>query len=62
MGNYESLRTSASIELEVEPKDVPDVYQTMDAELDRMLAADLKEASGLTDVRNSYILTWTEGR
>ena len=64
MGNYESLRTSASIEFNLDDanQSLEDAVPLLDSMLDKALAADLKEAAVLTDVRNSYVLTWLDRR
>ena len=70
MGNYESLRTSATIQLDTSTLDhrpdendlVAAAVPICDAHLDRLLENDLREAASLTDVHNSYVLTWLDRR
>lgn len=60
MGNYESLRTEATVELDLEgmTKIPQSAYDKADELLAAALASDLKEAGKLTDVTDSYILSW----
>lgn len=63
MGNYESFTSSASIEVDLETFASEENPYTAaakfaDEKLDAILASDLKEAKELTDVRNSYVLSW----
>lgn len=58
MGNYESLKTGARVEVEVIGDDYQSAFLAADDLLKRALAADLENAGEITDVRNSYILTW----
>lgn len=69
MGNYESFRTEASLETDIPVSALyaddsikRDYLDAVDAELDKILRADLEDAASLTDVKNSYILTWNEDR
>lgn len=60
MGNYESFRSSATVELE-DPATLFDMTTARaDQLLDEAIEKDLKEAANLTDVRNSFILTWNK--
>ena len=59
MGNYESLKTGASVVLDFDDnEDLQELQGIADKMLDSALGTDIKEASELTDVRNSYILSW----
>lgn len=61
MGNYESLRTEATVEMTVGPENPGDMdkfYKAMDIMLEKALARDLKESGALTNVEDSYILSW----
>ena len=64
LGQYESLRLSASIEVEFDERfeTMVDKYTDLDAMLDNAMRNDLKEAEKLTDVRNSYVITWNAER
>lgn len=58
MGNYESFRTSATVEV-----DAPGILEAEDlaeTQLDAALEKDLKSAANLSDVRNTYVLTWNK--
>lgn len=61
MGNYESFRTSATVEL-YDPMitHITDLEQEAEKILDEALKQDLLDAARLSDVRNTYVLTWNE--
>lgn len=56
MGNYESLKTGASVQYDTEQYTSADI----DVKLDALLAPDLKDAAEITQVHDSYVLTWLE--
>jgi len=58
MSNYESFHSEATVEV-----DEPNEYIATDKAnrlLDAALKNDLLEAASLSDVRNTYILTWNK--
>jgi hypothetical protein len=68
LGGYESFASEATVEVPVynENSSLKDAYTeaalSADHLLDRVMEADLKEAAKLTDVRNSFVLTWLHDR
>jgi hypothetical protein len=58
MGNYESFRTSATVE--IESYDIETAEGKAEILLDAALKDDLQSAANLSDVRNTYILTWNK--
>lgn len=58
MGNYESFRTSATVEVDL--FEIDQAEYEAEILLDAALKADLLEAASLSDVRNTYILTWNK--
>ena len=68
MGNYESLKISASVTVDTDTIIVPglmgedeliDFYNKfIDDKLTEVLAGDVNEARALTNVKDSYILSW----
>lgn len=63
MGNYESLKISATVTVDsADPKfqDMPtgQVNEFCEEILTNMLTQDIEEARALTNVRDSYILSW----
>lgn len=61
MGNYESFRTSATIETSYDfESQLQDAELRAEQLLDEALKNDLLEAAKLSDVRNTYVLTWNE--
>jgi len=62
LGNYESFRTSASVEDTVTPELFDESITKADKLLDQALKNDLLEAAELSDVKNTYVLTWNEKR
>jgi hypothetical protein len=59
MGNYESFRTSATVEVEIE-SNVLTANDKANRMLDQSLADDLKSAAKLSNVKDTYVLTWNE--
>lgn len=59
MGNYESVKIGASVEIDPDEigKDI-DSQSFLDDRLDQVLAEDIAEASALTNTRDSFILSW----
>lgn len=63
MGNYESFRTSATVEVDYYGEDNPSVMlanRVAEEQLDAALKNDLASAASLSDVRNTYVLTWNK--
>lgn len=65
MGNYESVKIGASVEIdsddlaiEVGTSPVDAANRYADEALTQVLEADIKEASELTSTRDSFILSW----
>lgn len=63
MGNYESLKISASVTVDTAELVIPidqdnHVRDFLEAKLSELLANDLAEAGALTNVKDSYILSW----
>lgn len=58
MGNYESFRTSATVEVIEET--LVEAERKAELFLDVALKDDLQSAASLSDVRNTYILTWNK--
>lgn len=58
LGNYESFRTSCSVE--VEATNLTAANLLAEEYLDAALKNDLLEAASLSDVRNTYVLTWNK--
>jgi hypothetical protein len=58
MGNYESFVTEASVE--VDGFTIELANEKADILLDEALKKDLQDAANLSDVRNTYILTWNK--
>lgn len=59
MGNYESVKIGASVEIDPDEidKDI-DSQSFLDDRLGTILAEDIAEASALTNTRDSFILSW----
>lgn len=65
MGNFESYRPEFSLEMEVEGEDPNAVQLAFDlaqGHVDKAAYHDLEEAASISDVRNTYILTWLKNR
>lgn len=75
MGNYESLRIGASVDIEVADESstqllgqsvsdiaFKDACAKADDLLDQALATDLQEAQKLTYVKDSFSLSWREAK
>lgn len=63
MGNYESVKIGASVELnsaEYGNADVGEKWLSEEADklLEQVMAEDIAEASALTNTRDSFILSW----
>jgi hypothetical protein len=61
MGNYESAKIGAAVELDTKELGQvtdKDVYDLADRILEEALASDIKEAGELTGTRDSFILSW----
>lgn len=54
MGNYESFKTGATVEADIEEEG----YEGLDRILNEMLRPDLIWAAEVTGTHNSYVLTW----
>jgi len=64
MGNYESLKIGATVEITDDwttQGDYEAAVVAADKALAEALAADIAEARELTNVKDSYILSWGEG-
>lgn len=62
MGNYESYATEVSVELPVETGDYLEAIMEAERVVNRSLMDDVKEAASISDVRNTYVLTWLKNR
>lgn len=58
MGNYESLKIGATVEVENTGEDLISLIPKLDAELSALLADEVREAIELTNTPDSYILSW----
>jgi len=56
MGNYESVKIGGSVQAD----SAEEGYEGLDRILREMLLPDLKRAAEISDVPNTYILTWLE--
>lgn len=56
MGNYESFKVGGSVQADSEEEG----YEGLDRILKEMLKPDLVRAAEISDVKNTYILTWLE--
>lgn len=62
MGNYESVKIGASVEIDPDEVDRDvDPRAFIEDKLDQLMEADVKEASELTSTRDSFILSWNKG-
>jgi hypothetical protein len=65
MGNYESYSPEFSVELQAKSNGIADIkeaFSTAHAYVDQAAYKDLEEAARVSDVRNTYILTWLSSR
>lgn len=63
MGNYESVKIGASVELDSEKHTTTyssDLNVEADCVLDAAIRKDLEEAAELTETRNSFVLAWDD--
>jgi hypothetical protein len=56
MGNYESVKIGGSVQADSEEEG----YEGLKKTLREMLKPDLVRAGQISDVKNTYILTWLE--
>ena len=66
MGNYESYKSGASVELQVpegmgtDDETYASLFAKADAIIESSLKEDLEKAADISGVANTYILTWLE--
>ena len=63
MGNYESYAPEFLVEVELDPLETPEeAIKRATRAVDRAAFEDLTEAAEITNIKDSFILTWLHNR